>query len=103
MQQKASHISFPVKNKPFEYKKENLDKGYFVRKDSFWYLKGALASKRVLKNRFFCKYHNQMVQNDNIILSPCSYIHNYRRAENDPLDEEQYAVYLEDAPAFTRE
>ena len=34
------------------------------------------------------KDYNQTVQNDNIILSPCSYLHNYRRAENDPLDEE---------------
>lgn len=48
------------------------------------------------------KDYNQTVQNDNIILSPCSYLHNYRRSENDPLDEEQYTVYLEDAPAFTR-
>lgn len=46
--------------------------------------------------------YNQTVQNDNIILSPCSYLHNYRRQENDPLDREQYDTYLEEAPAFTR-
>jgi len=48
------------------------------------------------------KDYNQSVQKDNIILSPCSYLHNYRRQENDPLDETQYDLYLEEAPAFTR-
>jgi len=46
--------------------------------------------------------YNQSVQEEQIHLWPCSYLHNYRRKENDPLDEEQYQVYLEDAPAFTR-
>ena len=46
--------------------------------------------------------YNQSVQEDQIHLWPCSYLHNYRRKENDPLDEEQYQTYLEDAPAFTR-
>ena len=48
------------------------------------------------------KDYNQSVQNDNIVLSPCSYLHNYRRQDNDPLDENQYNLYLEEAPAFTR-
>ncbi len=46
--------------------------------------------------------YNQTVQEGNIRLSPCAYLHNYRRRENDPLDEEQYRVYYEDAPAFTK-
>lgn len=46
--------------------------------------------------------YNQAVQEGNIELFPCAYLHNYRRVENDPLDEEQYGIYLEDAPAFTR-
>lgn len=46
--------------------------------------------------------YNQAVQDGNIELFPCAYLHNYRRVENDPLDEEQYVTYLEDAPAFTR-
>lgn len=46
--------------------------------------------------------YNQFVQDQKIQLRPCSYLHNYRRKENDPLDEEQYQIYLEDAPAFTR-
>jgi len=48
------------------------------------------------------KDYNQTVQNDNIVVSPCSYLHNYRRQENDPIDENQYNLYLEEAPAFTR-
>ena len=46
--------------------------------------------------------YNESVQKEQIQLWPCSYLHNYRRKENDPLDEEQYKIYLEDAPAFTR-
>ena len=46
--------------------------------------------------------YNQSVQEEDIHLWPCSYLHNYRRKQNDPLDEEQYKIYLEDAPAFTR-
>jgi len=46
--------------------------------------------------------YNQAVQEGNIMLSPCAYLHNYRRVTNDPLDEEQYVTYLEEAPAFTR-
>lgn len=46
--------------------------------------------------------YNQSVQEEQIALWPCSYLHNYRRKENDPLDEEQYQIYLKDAPAFTR-
>ena len=46
--------------------------------------------------------YNQSVQEENLLLWPCAYLHNYRRRPNDPLDEEQYEIYLEDAPAFTR-
>lgn len=46
--------------------------------------------------------YNQAVQEGNIDLYPCAYLHNYRRVNNDPLDESQYEIYLEDAPAFTR-
>lgn len=46
--------------------------------------------------------YNESVQEEQIHLWPCSYLHNYRRKENDPLDDEQYQIYLEDAPAFTR-
>ena len=46
--------------------------------------------------------YNQSVQEKRIILNPCAYLHNYRRQNSDPLDAEQYKIYQEDAPAFTR-
>ncbi len=46
--------------------------------------------------------YNQAVQEQDIHLSPCAYLHNYVRTDNDPLDEEQYEIYTEDAPAFTK-
>ncbi len=46
--------------------------------------------------------YNQYVQNRKIRLHPCSYLHNYRRKENDDLDLAQYKEYLDEAPAFTR-
>ena len=46
--------------------------------------------------------YNQAVQDGDIDLYPCAYLHNYRRIENDPIDAKQYNVYLDDAPAFTR-
>lgn len=48
------------------------------------------------------KDYNEAVQSENIVLSPCSYLHNYRRRESDPLNHEQYKTYIEEAPAFTR-
>lgn len=45
---------------------------------------------------------NQSVEEDNIKLWPCAYLHNYRRQPPDALDEEQYQEFLENAPAFTR-
>ena len=46
--------------------------------------------------------YNKAVQDSNIGLAPCAYLHNYRRTPNDPLDMEQYQIYTDDAPAFTR-
>lgn len=46
--------------------------------------------------------YNQSVQNEGIRLFPCSYLHNYRRKSDDPLDAVQYLEYLKEAPAFTR-
>ena len=48
------------------------------------------------------KDYNQAVQDNELNLWPCAYLHNYRRKPNDPLDEVQYGIYLEDAPVFTR-
>ena len=46
--------------------------------------------------------YNQAVQDGNVELHPCACLHNYRRGKNDPLDAQQYEIYLGEAPAFTR-
>lgn len=46
--------------------------------------------------------YNAIVQDKDIKLAPCAFLHNYIRRDNDPLDDEQYAEYLYEAPAFTR-
>lgn len=48
------------------------------------------------------KDYSDIVQDDEIELSPCAYLHNYEPEENDPLYDEQYQDYLEEAPAFTK-
>lgn len=45
-------------------------------------------------------YYNASVQEGMASIFPCAYLYNYRR--QDPLGAEQYEIYLEDAPAFTR-
>ena len=45
---------------------------------------------------------NEAVQNENIEISPCAYLHNYRtNSSYDPLFDPQYDLYLKAAPAFT--
>lgn len=50
----------------------------------------------------FINDFNETVQQDNVGLYPCSYLHNYVRKDNDPLDDEVYKDYLDLAPAFTK-
>lgn len=45
--------------------------------------------------------YNEYVQDAEIELHPCAYLHNYPRVGNDPLDAKQYEAILADAPAFT--
>lgn len=47
------------------------------------------------------KDYNQYVQDEDVELHPCAYLHNYPRKDNDPLDAKQYENILSDAPAFT--
>lgn len=47
------------------------------------------------------KDYNQYVQDAEVELHPCAYLHNYPRKENDPLDAVQYQDVLQDAPAFS--
>lgn len=44
--------------------------------------------------------YNKTVQDQNIVLSPCAYLHNYALKENDPILDEQYKEYIEEAPMF---
>lgn len=44
---------------------------------------------------------NTAIQDENIGLHPCAYLHNYQRHDEDPLDDEQYDMYTSEAPAFT--
>jgi len=48
------------------------------------------------------KDYNSTVQEKSIEISPCAYLHNYRRVDNDPIDSDWYEEYLSDAPAFTK-
>lgn len=45
---------------------------------------------------------NETVQNDEIQLHPCAYLHNYRKIENDPLTDEDYQFHIEKAPVFVK-
>ena len=46
--------------------------------------------------------YNSTVQDEQIRLAPCACLHNYIRSDLDPLDDEQYGIYTEAAPAFTQ-
>lgn len=46
--------------------------------------------------------YNQSVQDQDIKLSPCAFLHNYPLRENDPILDPQYQTYIEDAPVFAR-
>lgn len=46
--------------------------------------------------------YNATVQEEKIRISPCAYLHNYVKKDNDPLLDPQYEIYYKDAPAFIR-
>ena len=46
--------------------------------------------------------YNQNVQMGNILLHPCAYLHNYRKANPEKLEGDQYKEYVDDAPLFAR-
>ena len=48
------------------------------------------------------KDYNSTVQDNQIDVRPCAYLHNYARVDKDPIDSEWYDDYLQDAPAFTK-
>ena len=46
--------------------------------------------------------YNSTVQDENIGLYPCVCMHKYIRHENDPVDDERYRPYWEEAPVYTK-
>ncbi len=46
------------------------------------------------------KEYNQTVQEDNIEIHPCAYLHNYKKTYDNPILDRFYQEYLELAPAF---
>ena len=46
--------------------------------------------------------YNQNVQDSKINLSPCAYLHNYTKVDNDTIEAPQYKIYLDDAPVFAK-
>ena len=46
------------------------------------------------------KDYNKTVQDNDIDLNPCTYLHNYELQKNDPLLDEQYQEYIDEAPVF---
>lgn len=46
--------------------------------------------------------YNQNVQNGNITLHPCVYLHNYRKQNPEKLEQNQYREYVDEAPIFAR-
>lgn len=45
---------------------------------------------------------NENVQEKEIQLKPCAYLHNYRKTENDPLTDLHYQEHIEKAPVFAK-
>ncbi len=46
--------------------------------------------------------YNSVVQDEKVTLAPCALLHNYIRQDDDPVDDEQYALYTNEAPVFTK-
>lgn len=46
--------------------------------------------------------YNETVQNEQIGLYPCTYLHNYKNQSNDPLLDPIYNFYIEKAPVFVK-
>jgi len=45
---------------------------------------------------------NENVQQNEIQLNPCAYLHNYRKTDDDPLTDELYEEHLTKAPVYTK-
>ena len=47
------------------------------------------------------KDYSEIVQQNEIELHPCAYMHNYKRQGDDPIDAVNYSIYLNEAPVYT--
>ena len=45
--------------------------------------------------------YNKIVQDENVGLNPCAYLHNYMKVNNDPIEANVYKIYTNEAPVFT--
>ena len=45
--------------------------------------------------------YNKIVQDENVGLNPCAYLHNYMKVNNDPIEANIYKIYTNEAPVFT--
>lgn len=46
--------------------------------------------------------YNKTVQDNNVGINPCAYLHNYSLKDNDPLLASQYKDYIDEAPVFVK-
>ena len=71
------------------------------------YLNGRLVkhdhpSYQAYSYQSFIEEYNESVRKHDILLKPCSYLHNYRLKNNDDLIDPIYDLYIQKAPVFTR-
>ena len=63
----------------------------------------AHPSYQALSYAKLIKDFNQTVQEDNINIIPCAFLHNYVLNDNDPINSDIYKEYIDQAPMFGRE
>lgn len=51
----------------------------------------------------FIENYNESIEERNICLCPCAYLHNYDKQPSDPLLAPQYSTYVNKAPVFTKQ
>lgn len=71
------------------------------------YLNGRLVkhdhpSYQAYTYQSFIEEYNESVRKHDILLKPCTYLHNYRLKDNDDLTDPMYSYYIDKAPIFVR-
>lgn len=62
--------------------------------------KVAHPSYQAMSYKYLIQDYNEAAQEGPIYLFPCAFLHNYRITPEDPIVDQQYAEYLEEAPVF---